>query len=375
MKHKYKIPLIVLFSAFLLLPFTWHKNNVYAATDRSIPLYADRYYCDLHIYGVSLFQVDSSTIRYRATFTNRSGRHIPAQHCWLYFYDINGNLTFLMRGCYGSSNDGETSIVMFDRGTLSEDDVNRCLTDTYTYRIYGDGTDDEDRFVNADFLSPTMAPSGSISSPAPDTQAQDRATALSSGKLSIKQHVSQKFMAKLSWKKAKDADAYAIYRGTVRNGNYQRLKKSLKKNSYTDATVKAGKTYYYLVIPYKNGTQLESTLSTAWKSQRKNAKRITLSYFKPPIAKIVKKRTSDGQLYLEITLKKYQGNTVEIYVKQKGKYKRIPLKSDILSAKHKTFRLSYHNTKETLSFKIRTSQKIHSVRRYSLTSKIYKITL
>ncbi len=57
----------------------------------------------------------------------------------------------------------------------------------------------------------------------------------------------------LKWNKSKNADGYEIYRSTSQTGTYKKIA-AVKKNStlaYTDKkSLKKGRTYYYIVIPY-----------------------------------------------------------------------------------------------------------------------------
>lgn len=55
----------------------------------------------------------------------------------------------------------------------------------------------------------------------------------------------------LSWKGAKGATQYAIYRSTNQNDGYKKIK-SVTTNKYTDSKIKTGITYYYKVVSYSN---------------------------------------------------------------------------------------------------------------------------
>ena len=58
---------------------------------------------------------------------------------------------------------------------------------------------------------------------------------------------------KLKWSKVADIKGYVVYRSTSKNGKYKAIKTINGKDNctYTDKTVKAGKTYYYKVRAYK----------------------------------------------------------------------------------------------------------------------------
>lgn len=54
---------------------------------------------------------------------------------------------------------------------------------------------------------------------------------------------------KISWKKAKGAKGYQIYRATKQNGRYKKVK-TTKGTVYTDKNLKQGKRYYYKIRAY-----------------------------------------------------------------------------------------------------------------------------
>lgn len=64
---------------------------------------------------------------------------------------------------------------------------------------------------------------------------------------------------KLTWKGVSGVKKYTVYRSTSENGNYKKLK-TVTGKSYTDKTVKKGKTYYYRVsIDYKDSSGVKLT--------------------------------------------------------------------------------------------------------------------
>ena len=65
---------------------------------------------------------------------------------------------------------------------------------------------------------------------------------------------------KVSWKVVPAATSYQIYRSTAKDGDYQNIKtiNSVGTSSWTDGSVKTGKTYYYkikTVVKTQNGEQ------------------------------------------------------------------------------------------------------------------------
>ena len=66
---------------------------------------------------------------------------------------------------------------------------------------------------------------------------------------------------KLEWKKISGAKEYKIYRATSKNGTYKAIK-TTSKTSYTDKSVKAGKTYYYKVVAVYKSSKANSAYSS-----------------------------------------------------------------------------------------------------------------
>ncbi len=69
---------------------------------------------------------------------------------------------------------------------------------------------------------------------------------------------------KLTWKSVDDGDKYRIYRSTSKNGKKTAIA-TTSKLTYSDKTVKKGKTYYYFVKVYDSDTKSWSDYSTAKK--------------------------------------------------------------------------------------------------------------
>lgn len=74
----------------------------------------------------------------------------------------------------------------------------------------------------------------------------------------------------VKWKKAGGATEYAVYRASSKGGKYKKIASvSSKKTSYTDSSVKKGKTYYYKVAPVK---KISGKMCTGKKSSAKSVK-------------------------------------------------------------------------------------------------------
>ena len=66
---------------------------------------------------------------------------------------------------------------------------------------------------------------------------------------------------KVSWNKISGTTQYEVYRATSKNGTYKRIK-STTSTSYTDKSVKSGKTYYYKVKSIHSKSGANSAYST-----------------------------------------------------------------------------------------------------------------
>ena len=66
---------------------------------------------------------------------------------------------------------------------------------------------------------------------------------------------------KVSWNKISGTTQYEVYRATSKNGTYKRIK-STTSTSYTDKSVKSGKTYYYKVKAIHSKSGANSAYST-----------------------------------------------------------------------------------------------------------------
>lgn len=74
----------------------------------------------------------------------------------------------------------------------------------------------------------------------------------------------------LKWSKVSGTTKYRIYRATSKNGKYTKIATvSSSKRSYTDKSVKKGKTYYYKVVPVK---KISGKLYAGKKSVAKSVK-------------------------------------------------------------------------------------------------------
>ncbi|MCM1160537.1 MAG: DUF6273 domain-containing protein [Roseburia sp.] len=118
---------------------------------------------------------------------------------------------------------------------------------------------------------------------------------------------------KLSWNQVSGAAGYHVYRSTKKNGSYKKIK-TLSSTSFINKGLKQGKTYYYKVVAYRNGSA-SSTSAIVSKKIRKRPK--------TPKIKITKNSGKKTYTLWWGTLK--DAKKVEVWraAKKKGKYKKV----------------------------------------------------
>lgn len=114
--------------------------------------------------------------------------------------------------------------------TLTYTDTVKSNNKTYTYKIQAYNTNNGKQGVGA-YSSTKSA----------KTLAKTKITGITS---------SNEEVLKISWKKVSGAKGYIISRSTSKNSGYKKIDTVTGKTSYSDDTVKAGKTYYYKVEAY-----------------------------------------------------------------------------------------------------------------------------
>ena len=114
--------------------------------------------------------------------------------------------------------------------TLTYTDTVKSNNKTYTYKIQAYNTNNGKQGVGA-YSSTKSA----------KTLAKAKITGITS---------SNEEVLKISWKKVSGAKGYIISRSTSKNSGYKKIETVTGKTSYSDDTVKAGKTYYYKVEAY-----------------------------------------------------------------------------------------------------------------------------
>ena len=169
---------------------------------------------------------------------------------------------------------------------------------------------------------------------------------------------------KVSWKVVPAAASYEIYRSTKKDGDYQKVKTidSVGTSSWTDSSVKTGKTYYYkikTVVKTQDGNQ------TSGFSNIKSAKAV-------PSKTTLKAKASDTK-NVKLTWSKVKGaNGYEIYRSnsKNGKYKKIAAISKGSTTSYKNGKLKKSTT---YYYKIRAYRKVDGKKVYGNYSSIVSV--
>lgn len=117
-----------------------------------------------------------------------------------------------------------------------------------------------------------------------------------------------KTSAKISWKASTGADSYTIYRSNSPSSGYKAIKTGLKTLTYTDATLSAGKTYYYKVEAVKGTAK---SISAA-----KYVK--VLNYSAKPVIKL---KSAKKAVKVQFKTKVANATTYQVYYATSKKFK------------------------------------------------------
>lgn len=157
----------------------------------------------------------------------------------------------------------------------------------------------------------------------------------------------------IQWKPVPGVSGYSITRSSKKNSGYRELScVASNERKWCDRSVKEKKTYYYRVVAYRmiQGKKVYGI----WYGK---PKRITVK-LRAPLLTVRKKKSEDGQRYLQIKIKKYRASGVDLWVK-KGKkpFQRIKLHGVDKKKKTNWINLSYTPSKQTLYLRARINQK------------------
>lgn len=169
---------------------------------------------------------------------------------------------------------------------------------------------------------------------------------------------------KVSWKVVPAAASYQIYRSTKKDGDYQNIKTidSVGTSSWTDSSVKTGKTYYYkikVVVKTQNGNQ------TSGFSNVKSAKAVP--------AKTTLKAKASNAKNVKLTWSKVKGaNGYEIYRSNSkdGKYQKVKTISKGGTTSYKDGKLKKSTT---YYYKIRAYRKVDRKKVYGSYSSVVSV--
>lgn len=169
---------------------------------------------------------------------------------------------------------------------------------------------------------------------------------------------------KVSWKVVPAAASYQIYRSTKKDGDYQHIKTidSVGTSSWTDSSVKTGKTYYYkikTVVKTQNGEQ------TSGFSNVKSAKAV-------PAKTTLKAKASDAK-NVKLTWSKVKGASgYEIYRSNSkdGKYSKVRTISKGSTTSYKNGKLKKSTT---YYYKIRAYRKVNGKKVYGSYSSVVSV--
>lgn len=169
---------------------------------------------------------------------------------------------------------------------------------------------------------------------------------------------------KVSWKVVPAAASYQVYRSTKKDGDYQNIKTidSVGNSSWTDSSVKTGKTYYYkikVVVKTQNGNQ------TSGFSNVKSAKAVP--------AKTTLKAKASNAKNVKLTWSKVKGaNGYEIYRSNSkdGKYQKVKTISKGGTTSYKDGKLKKSTT---YYYKIRAYRKVDRKKVYGSYSSVVSV--
>lgn len=169
---------------------------------------------------------------------------------------------------------------------------------------------------------------------------------------------------KVSWKVVPAAASYQVYRSTKKDGDYQNIKSidSVGTSSWTDSSVKTGKTYYYkikVVVKTQNGNQ------TSGFSNVKSAKAVP--------AKTTLKAKASNAKNVKLTWSKVKGaNGYEIYRSNSkdGKYSKVKTISKGSTTSYKDGKLKKSTT---YYYKIRAYRKVDRKKVYGSYSSVVSV--
>lgn len=218
-----------------------------------------------------------------------------------------------------------------------------------------------------------VSPEPSISlSPSPETSSEteqpaETSSAAETKPVLLKTTADRRGGIRIVWSCATLYDGYQIYRATSRNAAFRSIvslntsrrskyftQTTTAKNirsTYIDVTAKPEQTYYYKIVPYNrhNSSNIYGTASDIGNATAR---------LMAPVLTVRRKKNADGQRYLRIKLRRYQGRYADIYIrKNHKKYTLLQLRNDNIKQQKATFDLHYTFRKATIAVKVQTFHK------------------
>lgn len=194
----------------------------------------------------------------------------------------------------------------------------------------------------------TAVPSPSITPVEYATEVEEETTV----RLNLKAKVNKKGQVILKWNKLDSDVRFKIYRSKKKTKGYKKIN-AVSGKKYIDKKVRSGEKYFYMVQGVRKKTVIIEEKCE-----------IDVAVLSAPKIRLQKRKNKSSH-YIEISLKKYQGNRMEIqYRKGDGKYYKLPLKTNKIR-KNKKVRVQYTTTGELLCIRVRTYTKSKKKKLYS----------
>ena len=174
----------------------------------------------------------------------------------------------------------------------------------------------------------------------------------------------------LTWKKNSRVTGYCIYRSVKKSSGYRVVQQcTAQATRFQDQKCKPGKKYYYQI----RAIYLQNGKSCQGKASRCTVK---LPHLKNPTFRLSKGKNGFGEKYLQITMRKYSGSYVDVYLKKEnGHYKKASMASHKIAAYRDKIRFTYQRSGVKYWCKIKTYKIVKGKKRYSAYSKEKKICL
>jgi len=174
----------------------------------------------------------------------------------------------------------------------------------------------------------------------------------------------------IKWSEIPTAKGYILYRAKTKKGVYKKIK-TFKgtRNSFVENNIAMGKVYYYKVKAYS--TSSGKTTYSQWSEPVKVSK-----IMQKPMLSLKKAKTSTGDKYIRLSVKKCDGPYVDVYVGiKKNKLIKIKLPVNNWKKMNSTFNFRYSSGGRRMFFRIRSYGRYNGKKVKSPYSDIKSIVL